>query len=829
MSISTYPDQYLRFNTQQTKNPVIVVSIGGVDLLTSAPIYQKIHYGDVGLVYGLPGIVYGGLKRIDGVRDILSLDGSSLTIGQKVEPEQGRSSVSILSLSFIDQAEYMSQVISPGVILDEILGKKIRIYLGYQPTSFPEDFFTIFRGYVTGVTSMSGMVTLQLSDANFKKRQSIAYTQNTTTTGSIDASTHVIPVVNHSDFHQQILGPDGTYDSGVKTYLKVEDEYMEYGPAGLSTPGQVTVLSRGARGSTAKSHDGGTQVNPTIEITGNAIDILLKLSLSGWGGPYLDSIPVFSFRSMQTTTLADQPNAFVLPSGTNGFDDLGLSVGDYFTITGSSAGNNKTGRITSLGKWEDQLNRVVYTDQTFNLETPITTAQVAFRSQFDTYPLSLGMKLDPTDVDVPTHVQIKNDFLINDNYQFHIQAAFNGKTFIESEICLPEGIYPISRYGRISLNITRPAIADQLLVELNEDNILNPESISINRATNNRKFFNDISYNYDKTDADTFANTLRLVDFDSLNSIGTSVTLPISSSGLKSALSGGAIATRRGRFLLSRYSKGAFEITFQINWQAGTLIEAGDIVVLKDNGTLQVTNFNDGTRNLGTQLYEVIDRKFDLKSGKVTLTLLSNTGFDITDRYATISPSSICDSGSTGSELILKDSFGGIFPGEEHKKWDQYLGLPVRIRNLDYSRDYTSTFIGFDTTNVNKMLIDPPIPVVSSSGMIVDIASYPTTTDPKENELYKVVHASITPTVVITSGTSQTVFHVSPSDNDKFQVGLPVFVHNTNYSSFSIESNVVSAVGGMITVAKPLGFIPASGFVVELIGFADHKGAYRIV
>ncbi len=114
MTTTIYPNRYLDFNDRLSKTPAIVIEIPGLDLLPNCPIYEKVRYGDPGLVYGLPGIVYGGLRRIDGVRDYLSLDGSSLTIGQKVEPEQGRAAVSIMTLAFIDKDQYISQATSQG-------------------------------------------------------------------------------------------------------------------------------------------------------------------------------------------------------------------------------------------------------------------------------------------------------------------------------------------------------------------------------------------------------------------------------------------------------------------------------------------------------------------------------------------------------------------------------------------------------------------------------------------------------------------------------------------------------------------------------------------
>ena len=170
MSITTiYPDNYLLTNAESSKNLVVVVQIDGVpDLITSGPLFTTIRYGDPGINYGDPGIIYGGLRRVENVKPYLSLNGS-LTISQKIEPEQGKGAITMLTLPFIDKDGYFSKLISPGVVVDEPLGNKfIRVYLGYQNNSFPEDYFCVLRGYMTATTYQPSKVMIQMSDPNVK-------------------------------------------------------------------------------------------------------------------------------------------------------------------------------------------------------------------------------------------------------------------------------------------------------------------------------------------------------------------------------------------------------------------------------------------------------------------------------------------------------------------------------------------------------------------------------------------------------------------------------------------------------------------------------------
>lgn len=195
MAGQSYPEKYQLFNDYDVKNLNVVVCIEGLDICFGmVPTYTKIRYGDPDLDYGDPGLVYGGLRLLDDVKPWLSTE-SNLTISQKLEPEQGRGSVSTLGLTFIDKDGYFTQLCSPGVLLDELLGnKKVTVKLGYVQTSYPDDYFTIFRGYVSKTRLSPTKVMLELSDANIKRRQNVFFSQKTKLTADIDNATFSIPV-----------------------------------------------------------------------------------------------------------------------------------------------------------------------------------------------------------------------------------------------------------------------------------------------------------------------------------------------------------------------------------------------------------------------------------------------------------------------------------------------------------------------------------------------------------------------------------------------------------------------------------------------------------
>lgn len=830
---TVYPPTYLTLNKEATKQLNVVVEIAGVPFLFStSSVYSEIIYGDPRIHYGDPGLVYGGLLIRQDFKPYLMLD-SGLNVSQMIEPEQGRGSVATMTLNFIDFEGYMSELISAGVIIDEPLGNTlVQVSLGFTNSSFPQDYYKIFRGYVTTITSFSGKVSLELSDANIKRRQTIFLGGTSTLTADVDNAQLTIPINVTSGFILPIQGPDGSYDPAVEPYILVDNEFMSYAATGVS-PTQITVNQRGARGTIAVAHNLGTTVTNSVQFQDNVINLALKIMLSGWDGPWMDGVQV-SALGTSLDPLNPQPGGILFPNGVNVVDAYGITPGDTIYITGSSASNDGTYVITDIQDDIGETSNLVIVTPALNLENPATGVSLAFRSQYDTFPTSCGLQNTPIEVDVALHQQYLFQFFSAGGYTERLfisdtQNGAVGKDLIEGTLWLPIGVYSVTRYGRISLAVTKPPIAQQNLVFLDHTNVLDADKIKVTRSMNKRRFYNFVQFNYDIRDDGTYAAQSNLLDTTSLTKINAISTLPINADGLRTELGGDAVVTQRGNFILNRYKNAAYEITIKVNWQTASLIEVGDVIALADNGNLHITNLNNGTRDLGTQLFEVIQRSLDIKAGNASLTLLSSLGYQIGQRYATISPSSIVVTGSTTTSIEIRDSYGALYPGDEKKKWDGLTGLPIIVHDELWTQSATAVLLGFDPTDKYKMLVDPPLPFVPPVEYIVDVVSYGDGIDPKYIALYKTLYCFIDPSVPVASGTSNTVFDVAAASGDVLNVNLPILIHNPDYSILSPEVNVASIAVDTITTGTSIGFTPASGETVELIGFKDGGGPYRII
>lgn len=812
--------------------PQLVLEIEGVTTLFGAiEISRLIRVGDPGLVIGDSWKI-GGVTPVEDQAQIISFEaGSSTSISQQLQPEKGSvSSVTSVQVALIDKNLIASRLISPGIVVDDILGKKAILWMGFKGTAFKDDYVPIMAGIIDDIDSGAGNVKLNISSPEQLKRQSLFTPVNLTATGSVDISQTTIDFEDASLLMVPTPGPLGDLDPAITFFVKIDDEFIQYtGVSGNS----ITGCTRGALATIAAVHtvssDPLTAVS-LLQIQDTSIDIALKLMLSGVNDYYTTDVKVSQYL---------HPDPFTLIPNSVYFDnidlnrDFGTVEGDFITLASAINGANnctmaKIDQIVVVdGGSYAVIHGVSFVDE------PDTTATASFRSQYDTLGYGLGMT--PDQVDVAEHVFWRNTLLASYSYRFVIQDVIQGKDFLDKEVYLPIGAFSLPRKGRCSMGYhVGPIIREKLRV-INRGNIKDPDKIRL-RRTINKNFYNVITYQFEEVAlTKNFVTGFIQYADDSQTRIPVgNKALQIVSKGMRRALDGEAIAESVSLRYLGRYKFGAeFFETVGLLFRDGYPLEPGDVVLL-DATQLNITNTVDGTRNKAPKIFTVLNKSLDLKTGDVKLAL-TDTNFDDTERYGAISPSSLIVSGTT-TKLVIEDSFGAIFPGNESLKWADYVGLDIIVHSPDWSFAETVTFIGIDPGNKYRLLIDPatPLSVAPLAGYIIDIADYPDNTDKLDQAQYKAVHSYMGSTVAIATSLGPTTFLVSPGDESKFSIGSSVRVHNAD---FSLDSNevlgdheltIVDIAGNVITVSENMGFTPSSGFVAEGMNFPDGGRTYRI-
>lgn len=157
----------------QTQEPQLVLQIEGVDTVFGIGQVKKfVRIGDPGLLIGDEWKI-GGLNAYEDQSDVIDLSGSSNTISQQLlQDKGGTSSVPSIQVSLIDIDNEITRLITPGNVVEDILGRKASVYLGYQETAFPQDFVRIFAGVIDEINAGTTII-LNVAHPEQKKRVDI--------------------------------------------------------------------------------------------------------------------------------------------------------------------------------------------------------------------------------------------------------------------------------------------------------------------------------------------------------------------------------------------------------------------------------------------------------------------------------------------------------------------------------------------------------------------------------------------------------------------------------------------------------------------------------
>lgn len=669
--------------------PNLVFQIDGVDTIFGAvTILDFIQIGDPGLLIGNSWVI-GGQQPLEDQESIISFDGTTTQISQKLDIDKAAgSSISQMNIALVDVNESITELISPGFLITDILARQATVWLGFGNTSFPDDYIRIFRGTIDDVKSQVGKIIFTLSHPDTKKKQEIFIKNDKLLDGAITDSQTTITLDSTTDMMTRIAGPDGSFDSSISYGIRIEDEVIFY--TGISG-NDLTGCTRGELGTTAAAHSDEAEVSSFHTITGTVMDLALKIMLSGWNGPYEENVEVTNFEVLGDSTMLDNAIYF---DGVDVADVYGVVVGDYVTTTGATNGaNNVTLKQVDQVVKTDEGSYIVVNGVTFVTETA-TSAVIDFRSQYDTFHPGAGLKMHNNEVDIEEHERIKRWFLSSAEYEFYIRDTVNGKEFIEQQIYFPAAAYSIPRKSKASVgyHVGPLPISDVKTFDLT--NTVRASGISLRRQIN-RNFYNTIVYKYeeDVLEGDTFHRGHIEKDATSQTQvpIGTKA-LVIPAKGIREVLSGATFSSNQSERRLRRYRVGAELIEqMQVGMGMSFNVEIGDIMIV-DMAALKMADTKSGTRDGAPRLFEVVDKTFDIRTGNVKLSLL-DTAYGTATRYCLMSPSSRLDTGNTTTSLKLVQTGNSIFGTNEGGKWSRYIGAPIRVRSDDFTTRNDTSFI----------------------------------------------------------------------------------------------------------------------------------------
>ena len=609
----------------------------------------------------------------------------------------------------------------------------------------------------------------------------------------------------------------------LRTYVQIGDEIIEY--TGIDTAlNKLTGCTRASLNSFGEVHEIGATVSSFYKLgdatqeNGNAVDLALKLMLSGAKEFYADNLSIESIVEFDLATSI--PNALFIKK-INVARDLGVTIGDSATVfDASNLANNFVDRKVTGFDVTENGSYIQVDGPPLVIERP-STAKLRLKSRFNVLPD--GLELEPFQVDIERFEQIKALYFSSIAlYEFYLKDTQEAKELINEKIYLPSSMYSVPRKGRISVGFTAPPLFAQTTKTLDISTVKNPDRLVVDRSTT-KNFYNSVVYRYNEDSVtDKFLSGRITVSQDSINRIAIpNQPLTITASGLRDNAETALLVERNSLRFLQRYQFGAERLVVEVPFAIGWDVEVGDPIVLGGDA-LQVSDSTRGDRNFAPRIFEITNKRINWRTGFVSLEV-TDTSFNQEVRFGVWSPASNIVSGTTSS-IIIQDSFGTAFPLIERDKWAFYIGKQILIHSPDWTQQATSRIIGFSGANDYEMLIEP-ITFAPSSGYVVRLPYYDQITE-NDSLVLKQIHPFWTPQLVITNVISPTVFEVSLLDASRIFVDAVVRVHSDDYvrDSGLTARRVVSISGQEITVTD-LGFTPLVGDKIDLIGFVSDNGA----
>jgi len=168
--------------------PTLVAKIDGYEtIFANVSIKKYIRIGDPELYIGDDWFI-GGFSLMENQSPYISFSqGTTTRIAQKLDVSRGQgSSVSQMTLAMLDYNFAMTEFVSPGKVLTDVIGRRVTVFLGAQESSWPEDYNVIFRGVIQDVEAATDTIYLNLSNTEEKKRISVLPKISEETTAPFD-------------------------------------------------------------------------------------------------------------------------------------------------------------------------------------------------------------------------------------------------------------------------------------------------------------------------------------------------------------------------------------------------------------------------------------------------------------------------------------------------------------------------------------------------------------------------------------------------------------------------------------------------------------------
>lgn len=879
-------DRLQQLFSSKEYTPILILEIDGLPTVASGPVKKTLCFDDDEFFFDA-GFSLDSAITDKSVQLLIDMKSSSNSITQQLLEGKGAGGAQTFTVSLVDKQGIVTEWITPGLVVDDIISKRAKVYLSAVGGVHPEDSLLLLVGVIEGYAAGAGRIDATITSAE-KLKQSDAFLKATTeiqdypawstTLASDSAAGHSNFVcVDGSGFPQASIGDRFLIKVGadIWSYSYRNGNTLIYRQVGEVTtvhpfyPAGTTVelyrVWSAGQSWTLRLKDASQIIPPNSDTT---LETYLKIDdeivkVLSMGGNYVENTERGCFGTIAADhdygatvevfyrlqgTMKDLALKLMLSGGDEYFYD---GTGDLTTSGSETIANavfiddprfeEKGARVGDTVKVTTNLitaeaailsmgrvDRLAYMVLDYALPT-YAGARIQIKSQYNTLPKDAGLGLYPDLVDIDQHEEIHTRYFAQlFEYDFFLKDQINVAEFINNQLYYPSGCHQLSRKGRASLGVTAPPLAVNDTPTLDASNIVSPSSIRVARSFS-KNFYNAVIYSYDP---DQVEDKYRRAYIHWNETSRARVKVPpkpleIQAEGVRYVSGIEEQFAAQARRFMDRYQFGAETFDVRVQYSLGVRIELGDAVIF-DGEDLNIsdTATQNGTRNFVSRIMEVTSKRLQPWSNEVILTL-TDTSFALNGRYGLIGPSSVLTAG-TVDYLYLAVSFGTSVQGltDETWKWKAYLGEYIAVRSDDWSYYEERRILRLEE---NIIVLDQALSAPPAAGYFVDVPKYPDTTDVADMKSWKRITTFINPTVSIVSSTARDRFTVDPGEIAHFQEGAVVMVHDDAYNFKSDDFVVDSIVSNTVILNKALPFDMAAGFKVELIGFKDGGLPYRLL
>lgn len=793
--------------------PQLVVEIAGIPFKFSTGDVLRMPTLDEGLELDT-GLFLDTPIKDPNSRAWISLSGSSSKVTSQLLPEKGGAgSVQSFKISILNKDNQLTELFKTGNLLKDILGTDARVWLSFAGAEFPHDYILIFDGFIVDFEIAHNVFNISISIPSDRVRQDLFNLVSSELDGTIDNNQTTITVDDTAGF----IVPTLEQEEYIKSYILIGEELIKISPTTTTTEFQNVL--RGQLITAANPHEDEEKITSYIRLQGNPIDLALRLLLSGPKDEYFidgDSVDRF----VKQSDIKNIDNAIFFK-----FDivrEYNARTGDLISVSGATESeNNFTNRQIQVITQTDEGSYITVSGDALILETG-TSAVIQVKSQFNVLPTKAGLGMKPKYVDLDGILDLS--ILLGSslpNIDIYVDAEIKAKEWLERELFKPIGLFGLNRKGRYSIYAALPPLNTGETVFINETNITDITKLKIKRSTN-KNHYNSIVYKFEK-DAleDDYRAGLIIVSQNSINRIPIgNKQLTIEAAGLRDDTETRTAVTRQAQRLIDKYQYAPQYITgLQIDFRVGFSLEIGDSVIFGGEG-MQLPDTETGATHFPETLMQIANKSIDTKKAVVTVDLI-NSAFGLNARFGVISPSSYIESSDVNS-IVMKRSFTTTALQVETRKWEEFIGRKVRIRDVNFTKEQILTIdsIGLDVEN--KLIFEEDLSIVINEDDLIDLPDY------EDSESYhKTSYVFVNPEVNVDVVTSAQIIEADPAN---LFVGATVMVHDAYYTNKSNDVIIESILGNVITFEEPLTYTPTVGDKMELIGFVSDEGLpYRYI